>query len=84
MVLIQVSQIPDPAVTITDFYFVRVAGDGPLQFFSYGGIIWFLVAVFEPRHEISNNVVCVTSEGSDKPANTHSLIRAFASGLNIL
>ena len=32
----------------------------------------------EPRHEISNNVVCVTSNGSDQPARTRSLIRAFA------
>ena len=39
---------------------------------------------FEPRHEISNNVVCATSKGSDKPAHTHRLIRAFASRLNIL
>ena len=38
----------------------------------------------EPQHEISNNVVCVTSKGSDQPAHTHSLIRAFASRLNIL
>ena len=38
----------------------------------------------EPRHEISNNVVCATSKGSDQPAHTRSLIRAFASRLNIL
>ena len=36
--------------------------------------------IFEPRHEISNNVVCATSKGSDQPAHTLSLIRAFASG----
>ena len=48
-------------------------------------------------NEISNNVVCATSKGSDQPAHTHSLIRAsdqpahthsliraFASRLNIL
>ena len=35
-------------------------------------------------HEISNNVVCATSKGSDQPAHTRSLIRAFASLLNIL
>ena len=40
--------------------------------------------IFEPRHEISNNVVCATSKGSDQPARTRSLIRAFASRLNIL
>ena len=35
-------------------------------------------------HEISNNVVYATSNGSDQPAHTHSLIKAFASALNIL
>ena len=40
--------------------------------------------VYEPRHEISNNVVCVTSKVSDQPAHKRSLIRAFASRLNIL
>ena len=35
-------------------------------------------------HEISNNVVYATSKGSDQPAHTRSLIRAFASHLNIL
>ena len=32
----------------------------------------------------SKNVVCATSKGSDKPAHTRSLIRAFASRLNII
>ena len=36
-----------------------------------------------PRHEISNNVVCATSNASDQPAHTRSLIRAFAIRLNI-
>ena len=40
--------------------------------------------VYEPRHEISNNVVCATSKASDQPAHTRSLIRAFASRLSIL
>ena len=39
---------------------------------------------FEPLHEISNNVICATSKGSDQPAHTRSLIRTFASCLNIL
>ena len=39
---------------------------------------------YEPRHEISNNVVCATRKGSDQPAHTCNLIRAFASRLNIL
>ena len=38
----------------------------------------------EPRHAISNNVVCATSKGSDQPAHKRSLIRAFASCLIIL
>ena len=39
---------------------------------------------YEPGHDISNNVVCATSKGSDQPAHTRSLIRAFASRLNNL
>ena len=38
----------------------------------------------ELRHEISNNVICTMSNGSDQPAHTRSLIRALASRLNIL
>ena len=41
-------------------------------------------AIIELVHEISNNVVCATSKASDQPAHTRSLIRAFASRLNIL
>ena len=43
-----------------------------------------VVTLYEPQHEISNNVVCATSKVSDQPAHTRSLIRAFASRLNIL
>ena len=43
-----------------------------------------LVNPFEPRHEIFNNVVCATSKAPDQPAHMRSLMRAFASGLNIL
>ena len=39
---------------------------------------------YKPVHEISNNVVCATSKAADQPAHTRSLIRAFASRLNIL
>ena len=39
--------------------------------------------MYEPRHEISNNVVCASSKASDQPAHTRSLIRAFANHLNI-
>ena len=45
--------------------------------------VWWLT-IDEPRHEISNNVVCATNKGSDQPAHTHSLTRAFASRLHIL
>ena len=37
----------------------------------------------EPVHEISNNVVCATSKGSDQPAHTRSEIRAFVRHLNM-
>ena len=40
--------------------------------------------IYEPRHEISDNVVCATSKGSDQPAHTRSLIRAFDSRLKII
>ena len=39
---------------------------------------------YTPRHESSKNVVCATSKASDQPAHTRSLIRAFASRLNII
>ena len=39
---------------------------------------------FELWHEISNNLACATSKGSDQPAHTRRLIRAFAGRLNIL
>ena len=44
----------------------------------------FGILTFEPWHDIPNNVVCATSKGSDQPAHTRSLIRAFASRFNIL
>ena len=41
---------------------------------------------YEPRHEISNNVVhaCLTCKASDQPAHTCSLIRAGASRVKLL
>ena len=50
----------------------------------YAQLISIALGLNEPRHDISNDVVCVTSKASDQPAHTHSLIRAFASRLNIL
>ena len=44
----------------------------------------YTVRWYEQRHEFSNNVVCATSKGSDQPAHMRSLIRAYASRLNIL
>ena len=38
----------------------------------------------EPVHRISNNVVYATSNASDQPAHTRSLIRVFASPLSFL
>ena len=49
--------------------------------YQYYSIIYI---TFDPWHEISNNVVRATSKGSDQPAHTRRLIRAFASRLNIL
>ena len=40
--------------------------------------------VNEPRHEISNNVVCATSKTSDEPVHTRSLTKAFACRLGII
>ena len=44
----------------------------------------FIKILFEPVHVISNNVVCATIKASDQPSHSRSLIRAFASLLNIL
>ena len=57
-----------------------VALPGPSHL-SFKGLI---VQVFEPVHEISNNVVCAISKASDQPAHMRSLIRAFASRLSVL
>ena len=47
--------------------------------------IWiFKQNIYGPRHGISNNVVCAISKGSDQPAHTRSLIKAFSGSLNIL
>ena len=40
--------------------------------------------LYEPMHEISNNVLSAISKASDQPAHKRSLIRAFASRLSIL
>ena len=40
--------------------------------------------IIEPRHEISNNVVCATSKASGQPVQMCRLIGAFASRLDFL
>ena len=42
-----------------------------------------ILNIYEPVHEISNNVLCATNKASDQPAHRRSLIRAFASRLSI-
>ena len=55
-----------------------------LPIMEYRGQLLFNKYIIGPRHEISNNVVCATSKGSDQHAHTRSLIRAIASHMNIL
>ena len=45
-------------------------------------LLWLWSQTFEPRHEISINVVCETSKAFDQPAHKRSQIRALASRLN--
>ena len=52
--------------------------------FAFKYIITEESSVYEPRHEISNNVVVAISKASDQPAPRRSLIRAFACRLIIL
>ena len=47
-------------------------------------LMFHLYFTYEQSHEISNNVICATSKASDQPVHMRSLIRAFASRLNIL
>ena len=49
-----------------------------------GFLVNAYIKIYVPRHEISNKVVCATSNTSDQPAHTRSLTRAFASRLNII
>ena len=42
------------------------------------------IIISQPRDGISNNMACVISKASDQPAHMRSLIRAFASRMNIL
>ena len=51
---------------------------------SWGYKIVSILKSNKPGHEVSNSVACATSKASDQPAHMWSLIRAFASRLNIL
>ena len=74
------------AYTNVVFYQKNVSNNGKLMMIRhcFYAICLLRQSIFEPRHEISNNVVCATSKGSDQPAHMRSLIRAFASCFNIL
>ena len=58
----------------------------PLLTFGYGrlGTNHGSESAFEARHEISYNVVCATSKGSEQLAHKRSLIKAFSNPLNII
>ena len=55
-----------------------------IYIFSMFNNLWRMqMGPYEPQNEISNNVVCTISKGSDQPAHMCILIRAFASRLKI-
>ena len=63
---------------ITQFHYTK-------KYYGQKAIVkWKGIITNEPQHEFSNNVKCSTSIASDQPMHTWSLIRAFASSLNIL
>ena len=77
---------PDEALRMQHFLRVFTVCQSAIEnglffffFFKNHVLIWY-----EPVHEIFNNVVCATSKALDQPAHMRSLIRAFASRLNIL
>ena len=64
---------------------VKLPIEYELEFLSFNGsCTGSSESRFEPRHEISNNVVCTTSKASNQPAHTPSLIKALAIHLNIM
>ena len=73
----------------------KCQAQGPVQYLQYATkksmIAYPLILtcaytnnISEPQYEISNNVVCATSNASDQPVHMGSLIRDFACHLNIL
>ena len=69
------------------FFSMSIIKDHKIPYFITWAIATFEIQAktrYEQRQDISNNVVCATSKASDQPAHTYSLIKAFASRLNIL
>ena len=64
--------------------FARLLSSFPQHSFNYTCTYTTTCVVYEPQYEISINVVCATSKASDQPAHMRSLIRVFASHLNII
>ena len=55
-----------------------------MQINNAGSLSFAKINEYKLVREIYNNVVCATSKGSDQPAHTRSLIRAFARRLKCL
>ena len=81
---------PKTPVSCTEYvpHRKRIERNCCLWYFRYASnnsfVLIYSHEIIEPRHEFSNNVVYATSKSSDQPGHTRSLIRAFASRLNIL
>ena len=60
------------------------AGWSKISFIANTISIFLIHILIAPQHKIYNNVVCAARKASDQPAHTRSLIRAFASRLDIL
>ena len=69
---------------VSVIYLLLSLGNESLPFIRFNCVLALIHIKIEPWHVISNNVVCATNKGSDQPAHTRSLIRAFACRLNIL
>ena len=63
---------------------ISVFARGTTHSVFYCHLLALSLFLFEPWHDISYNVVYATSKASDQSAHMRSLIRGFASHLNIL
>ena len=73
------------SIIIFACFCVRVFGVGTIYSVFVEKMITINNVIIGPRPDVFNNVVCETSKtSSDQPANTRSLIRAFANRLNII